>query len=283
MPHVRSDRYSPESRPAASGEQGTSAQGLSRDIVQRPEGPASMTANRPSECILLVVALCFSFASSSAPTLSPRAAALIAPVHASFLLIEARQAKQDPPRSVAEQLVRLGEVDQAGRNVMQMVDLTPLRPAEREQASIIAWNEINAHDAADRAALEALLPSQGWFTIAGSGKPASDAAWSIVQHQTADPAFMRAMLKRMDGPAQRHDVDPLDYALLYDRVAMLGHQAQAYGSQFTCVDHRWTLYKLRDPQHVDDRRRVLGLSQTEEQVKARIATYPPCFFTKPKT
>ena len=171
MPHVRSDRYSPESRPAASGEQGTSAQGLSRDIVQRPEGRVSMTANRPSECILLVVALCFSFASSSAPTLSPRAAALIAPVHASFLLIEARQAKQDPPRSVAEQLVRLGEVEQAGRNVMQMVDLTPLPPAEREQASIIAWNEINAHDAADRAALEALLPSQGWFTISGYGKP----------------------------------------------------------------------------------------------------------------
>ena len=198
-------------------------------------------------------------------------------------MVEARQAKQGPPKSVADRLVRLGDIDQAGRNVMQMIDLTPLPASERDEASNAAWNEINAHDAADRAALEALLPSEGWFTISGYGKAASEAAWSVVQHQTNDPAFMAAMLKRMDRPARRHDVDPHDYALLSDRVAMLDHQAQTYGSQFTCVDHHWTLYELQDPQHVEQRRKALGLTETEVQVKARVATYAPCFFAKPKS
>jgi hypothetical protein len=241
-----------------------------------------MAVTRPSQLICLAVAVCWPFQGRSAPTLSPQASALIAPVHASFVLVKAGQSKLGPPKSVADRLVRLGEVDQAGRNVMQMIDLTPLPPFEREEASTVAWDEIRAQDVADRKALEALLPSQGWFTISGYGQAASSAAWNVVQHQTNDPAFMAAMLKRMDGPAQRHDVDPLDYALLSDRVAMLDHQAQTYGSQFTCVDHHWTLYTLWDPQHVDDRRKAVGLSETEEQVKARIATYAPCFFAKSK-
>ncbi len=35
-----------------------------------------------------------------------------------------------------------------------------------------------------------------WFTIPRFGAAASHAAWSIVQHQTNDPAFMAAMLAR---------------------------------------------------------------------------------------
>ena len=163
---------------------------------------------------------------------------------------------------------------------MQVTDLTPLPPAERKAASRDAWADISAHDAGDRAALEALLPGTGWFTISRYGRAASDAAWSVVQHQTADPAFMAAMLDRMEEPAKHHDVDSWDYALLYDRVSMLAHQDQTYGSQFVCRNHRWIRYALRDPAHVDDRRKALGLAQTEEQVMARIASYPPCYFAK---
>ncbi len=160
---------------------------------------------------------------------------------------------------------------------MQTIDLPSLPPDERLAASAAAWSEINAHDAEDRAALEALVPPTGWFTIPLYGKPASDAAWSIVQHQTGDVAFMAAMLARMEEPAHLHEVDPHDYALLVDRVAMLQDREQVYGSQFVCTDHLWTLCKLERPNEVDERRRALGLDQTEEQVAAQIATCPPCF------
>ena len=91
---------------------------------------------------------------------------------------------------------------------------------------------------------------------------------------------MAAMLARMQGPARRHDVDPHDFALLFDRVAMIEHRPQTYGSQFVCTDHHWTLYTLRDPDQVDRRRKALGLADTERQVEARIATYAPCFFPR---
>lgn len=163
---------------------------------------------------------------------------------------------------------------------MQVTDLTPLSPAQRDLASKDAWADINAHDSSDRAALEAILPATGWFTISKYGKAASDAAWSVVQHQTTDPGFMAAMLGRMEEAAERHDVDSYDYALLSDRVAMLQHKDQSFGSQFVCRDHHWIRYSLHDPDHVDDRRKALGLLETEEQIQARIATYPPCYFAK---
>ena len=235
-----------------------------------------MALQRVTTSILCVVASCMPCSASGAPVLSRQAQALIAPVHAAFVRVRTEQAS--PPKNVSERLIRLGELDQAGRAIMQVTDLSSLPPAEWEPASSAVWNEINAQDAADRDALVSLLPQRGWFTISAYGKPASDAAWSVVQHQTDDPSFMAAMLRRMEGPAQHHDVDAYDYALLYDRVAMLAHRPQTYGSQFKCIDHHWTLYTLRNPAQVDERRERLGLVETEEQVKARIATYPPCFF-----
>ena len=236
-----------------------------------------MSAGQALGAILLAAAMCSSPPATASPALSPQAAMLIAPVHDALARVKARQDSQGSPRTVSERLVQLGELDQAGRDVMQMIDLSPLPPTQREAASASAWSEIDAQDAADRATLEALLPQRGWFTVSAYGQVASEAAWSVVQHQTNDPSFMAAMLTRMEGPARRHDVDPHDFALLYDRVAMLEHRPQTYGSQFVCTDHRWTLYELSDPGQVDQRRKTLGLTETEKQVTARVASYAPCF------
>lgn len=187
--------------------------------------------------------LCQAGPACADPVLSPQAAALIAPVHAALQRVAAKQAMAGPPVS----------------------------------ASNTAWREIDAQDASDRAQLVALLPRSGWFTRSRYGEAASNAAWSVVQHQVGDPAFMTAMLARMQGPARRHDVSPRDYALLFDRVAMLEHRPQTYGSQFVCVAQRWTLYSLAAPRQVEARRRSIGLVETEAQLEARVAAYPPCF------
>ncbi|MGI4747981.1 MAG: DUF6624 domain-containing protein [Janthinobacterium lividum] len=237
-------------------------------------------ARHALNAILFAATMYLSFSARASPALSPQAATLIAPVHDALARVKANQARQRLPQTVSERLLRLEELDQAGRDVMQMIDLSPLPPVQREAASTLAWNEINAQDAADRAGLEALLPQQGWFTISSYGQAASDAAWSVVQHQTNDPPFMAAMLTRMEGPARRRDVNPRDFALLYDRVAMVENRPQTYGSQFVCTDHRWKLYKLNDPNQVDQRRKALGLTETEEQVEAEIASYAACFIPK---
>ena len=218
---------------------------------------------------------------SWARTLSADAQALIAPVHEAFERVRSTQDRAGPARDISAELVRLGELDQAGRTVMQMTDLATLPAEQRDQASAQVWREIGAQDTADRAALVRLLPEHGWFTISAYGKPASDAAWSVVQHQTNDPAFMEAMLDRMRPAALAGDVEPSSYTLLVDRVAMLEHRPQLYGSQFVCRDHRWVLYTLQNPEGVDSRRMALHLPETEAQVKARLATYAPCYFPKP--
>jgi hypothetical protein len=217
---------------------------------------------------------------AASPQLSPRAASLIAPVHQAFVDVRSQQASEGPPKNMSEALVRLGQLDQAGRDKMQLIDLSPLSPEQQVAASKAAWKEINKQDSYDRKALVALLPPRGWFTISRYGKAASEAAWSIVQHQTNDPAFMADMLARMTSAVKERQVDPGNYALLTDRVAMLQNRKQEYGSQFVCVDHHWSLYPLEDPASVDERRMAIGYNVTEAQTEARIASYAPCYFAK---
>ena len=71
-----------------------------------------------------------------------------------------------------------------------------------------------------------------------------------------------------------------DYARLLDRVAMVRGEPQSYGTQFKCVDHAWKRYSMLDPEHVEDRRRVLGMRETAAGEAAVIAAYPPCWFGK---
>lgn len=217
-------------------------------------------------------------ADSSETELSSQAESLIAPVHQAFRNVAIRQSEMAPAVSTSEKLVRLGQLDRAGRDTFQMIDLSRLPPDQRLAASDRAWSEINAQDLSDEEEIKKLLPEKGWFTISLYGGKASNAAWSIVQHQTNDPSFMEQMLNRIEEAARRNEVNKKDYAMLVDRVSWLEHKPQLYGNQFVCVNHKWTLYDLEDPQNVDQRRKELGLTTTEEQVKAKIATYAPCFF-----
>lgn len=160
------------------------------------------------------------------------------------------------------------------------IDLSRLPEEERVPASQAMWREINAQDAEDQAALVALLPAQGWFTSDRVGEAASSAAWSVVQHATENLGLMQAVLARMTPAVEARLVAPDDYGKLFDRVAMLRGEPQTYGTQFKCVDHAWRRYEMLDPEHVEERRRALGMSKTAAEDAARIAAYPPCWFGK---
>lgn len=202
----------------------------------------------------------------------------ILPVHEGLQRVRDAQARRGPPKDVSERLIRLGELDQAGRELLHTIDLSRLPTEERLPASSAMWQEINAQDADNQAALVALMPQDGWFTSDRYGEQASRAAWSVVQHATDNIPLMQMALARMTPAVQAHLVAPDGYGMLYDRVAMLQDRPQTYGTQFKCVDHHWQLYSLLDPAHVEDRRRALGMIETAASEAARIATYPPCYF-----
>ncbi len=226
------------------------------------------------------VVLAGMFASGDAAALTQAAEEAILPVHEALQRERDAQVGAGPAHDLAEQLMRLGALEQAGRALLHGVDLSRLPEAERVPASQEMWREINAQDAENQAALAALMPTQGWFTSDRVGAAAATAAWSVVQHATENLGLMQSVLARMTVAVQARLVAPDDYAKLLDRVAMLQGEPQTYGTQFKCVDHAWRRYEMPDPEHVEERRRTLGMSRTAAEDAERIATYPPCYFGK---
>ena len=228
---------------------------------------------------LLVV----SSTSFAADSLTPEARALIAPVHEAFVRLERQQAELPLPKSDSELLIRLGEIDQVGRDAKGKVDLSSLSPEQRTSAFAVINREINEHDRANEAALEAIVPAEGWFPISRYGVDASEAAFQIVQHSVNDvglPEYdkdlQHTVLAAMERLLQKGEVNRQDYALLYDRVHIFDGQPQLYGTQMKCREGKWVLDRLADPDHVNERRKDMGFELTVEQNVARFANRPQC-------
>lgn len=209
------------------------------------------------------------------PALSPKARALIAPVHEAYVAEERRQSALQKPHSDAERLERLLAVDQAGRNELGRIDFNELRKEERQDAQSVMWAEINQHDLQDQKILKSMIPAEGWFLKSKYGEKAATAAFLIVQHAVNDPDLMRSTLRVMERLLPTGEVEGTKYALLYDRVSLeFDHKPQRYGSQAGCQGGKMAVINLEDPAHVDDRRRAVGLKQTEAEYMAMMADFP---------
>lgn len=219
---------------------------------------------------MLVAAVTFLFvataAPEAAPSLSPRAITLIAPVHEAYERVEQAQSRLAPPSSPAEKLERLLDLDQAGRGALPRVDIATLPLTEQKPASEAVWAEIRRHDLEDQAALKRLIPEDGWFKESVYGEKATRSAFLIVQHATNDMPLMRRTLMKIGEYVKTGDAKGGMYALMYDRVALeFDHKPQRYGSQVNCVSGVWTPINLEDPSNVDLRRKQIGLATTEAE------------------
>jgi hypothetical protein len=200
------------------------------------------------------------------PQLSPQAQALITPIHAAFVKVETDQAILPPPKDDRERLERMEDLDQVGREAFVKIDFSVLPKDEQKAARVAAFAEINAHDLADQAALKELIARDGWITRSNYGEKASEAAFLIVQHAVNDPALMRSTLALLGPLAASGEVDGGQYALLYDVVALeFDHAPQRYGSQLQCVNGVLTPSQLEDPARVDERRKAIGMKETEAE------------------
>ncbi|HZL00365.1 MAG TPA: hypothetical protein VFC47_10735 [Caulobacteraceae bacterium] len=94
----------------------------------------------------------------------------------------------------------MGETDQAGRGVLESIDLSSLPEEQRKTAHAAMWAKIKTHDLADQAVLKPLIPPEGWFLKSKYGDKAATAAFLIVQHAENDPALMRETLREAGTP-----------------------------------------------------------------------------------
>jgi Family of unknown function (DUF6624) len=125
---------------------------------------------------------------------------------------------------------------------------------------------IQAIDAKHTARMKAVVAQHGWPGRSLVGDDGAHAAWLLVQH--AEVSFMAQCLPLMDRAVSADEASPTDYAYLLDRVRMNQGKPQVYGTQFISgADGKLGLHPIEDPEHVDERRRAVGLPSMAEYEK----------------
>ena len=131
--------------------------------------------------------------------------------------------------------------------------------------------EMQRVDAKHTARMKNIIKQHGWPGHSLVDKDGAHAAWLLVQH--ADAAFMEECLPLLERAAKASEAAMQDYAYLLDRVRMNRGEPQLYGSQFKIdADGKLVLHPIEDGEHVDTRRKAVGLQPLAEyQRKAREA------------
>jgi len=153
-----------------------------------------------------------------------------------------------------------------------------LHRADRDQAArkalpagqheIQQWEElVEPVDRANTARLREIIGEHGWPGCALVGEEAAHAAWLLAQH--APPDMQEQWLPVLEDAVARGDASPRDLAYLQDRVLMYRGEPQLYGTQYLVRDGVLTLWRVQDPDGLDERRAALGL-EPEARNRARL-------------
>lgn len=109
----------------------------------------------------------------------------------------------------------------------------------------------------------------GWFTISKYGEKADNAAWLITQHADRDPAFQQYTLRVLEPLIARKESNPINYAYLFDRIAVNNKRPQLYGTQGRCTSAGiWEPWNITAAEVLDERRMALGLQPQAEYNKS---------------
>lgn len=112
------------------------------------------------------------------------------------------------------------------------------------------------------ALLKQIVAEIGWPRRSQVGAKATKGAWIVAQHADEDLAFQRECLAQM--ALVRGDVDPVEVALLTDRVASAEGKPQPYGTQGNAAGLYTPAMKLE----VDARRKAIGMPTMAESAEA---------------
>lgn len=205
---------------------------------------------------------------------SPETRILIAPVAAAIAKVRAEQAALPPPKDDAERLLRMRDLEQAPRAALGKIDFSKIPPADRKNASAAIWQQIIPIDEANQKALLDMLPPEGWFTISRYGKEASRAAFLIVQHGNVD--LWRRFVPVLEPLAAKGEVEPSQYALMYDRLETTEGRKQRYGSQMGCKAGKWVPAPIEDPEGLDARRARFGMEPYASYLAKNYSGPAPC-------
>ena len=120
------------------------------------------------------------------------------------------------------------------------------------------------------ARLSAVLDRVGWPGRSLVGADGAHAAWLIVQHAIGEPLLQRRALELLRTAAAAGEAALLEVAMLEDRIRVAEGRPQRYGTQYDWDrDGRMSPHPIDAPEHVDERRRAVGLGPLAEDVRRR--------------
>lgn len=123
---------------------------------------------------------------------------------------------------------------------------------------------------ADR--LSAIIQEHGWPGKSKVGDEAAHAAWLILQHAIGHPQLQRKCFPMLVEQVETKEMDPVELAMLEDRIRCFEGKPQRFGTQFDWDENlRMSPLPVDDLELVKERRKRIGLEPLEDAVNAKRA------------
>ena len=128
-------------------------------------------------------------------------------------------------------------------------------------------------DAQNTMWLDEVIQQQGWPTKSLVGEDGAQAAFLIVQHSPA-PQFQKKCLNLLERAVNQNEADIINLVYLTDRIRTFEGKPQVYGTQGqTNGDGLIIPFPIEDEEHVDERRKAIGLEPIAEYFKSMNESY----------
>lgn len=124
--------------------------------------------------------------------------------------------------------------------------------------------------------IKAIIAEHGFPTRELVGRDGVDAAWLLVQHADADPAFQEQVLSAITPRVQAGEISRHQFILLADRVLAGQGKPQRYGSQLLAQEGQWVPKPIEAPEsEVDQRRKAMGEMPLADYICMATRMFPP--------
>jgi hypothetical protein len=107
--------------------------------------------------------------------------------------------------------------------------------------------------------LSELIENMGFPVLSNAGEKGVRFSWLIIHHAISWPTFMKESLFQIRLAVAANDYIPELLAYLEDRILFFEGTPQLYGTNMDWINGELKRTPIEDPQHVDARRRALGL------------------------
>src|SRR6185295_5866695 len=113
--------------------------------------------------------------------------------------------------------------------------------------------------------LAEIIEEYCWPGLSLAGADGSKAAWMIAHHAIGMPEFQKRCLRLLTQAAADKDIPAWQPAFFEDRIRMFENRLQLYGTQYDWDENgEMKPWPIEDEEHVDDRRRAIGLGPLAE-------------------